>query len=188
MATHKQRSSVVGPLALLAAAAMMLSRTFVAPASRATSRQVSVGRQGYESGKVNLGTEIGKEAPPPPAPVLECDEGCMTAIFDCLEEGCSVDALMKLDTKLADDEKKIADSVKQLAEVQKTAYTSENAGTMAWLQNFLSRSGSLRGQLQALKGIEDSDFVKQMVKAASIAFGGGRPTDYPKVGVSPYSA
>jgi len=112
----------------------------------------------------------------------------MTAIFDCLEEGCSVDALMKLDSKLADDEKKIADSVTQLAETQKTAYTSENAGTLAWLQNFLSRSGSLRGQLLALKGVEDTDFVTQMVKAASVAFGGGRPTDYPKVGVSPYSS
>lgn len=50
----------------------------------------------YQSGKVNVGAEIADEAPPPPPPVLECDEGCMTAIFDCLEEGCSVDALLGL--------------------------------------------------------------------------------------------
>ena len=29
------------------------------------------------------------------------------------------------------------------------------AGTLAWLNNFLSRSGSLRGQLQALQGVKD---------------------------------
>ena len=30
------------------------------------------------------------------------------------------------------------------------------------------------------RSAEDSDFVQQMVKAASVAFGGGRPNDYPK--------
>eukprot|EP00435_Cladocopium_sp_Y103_P036725 s1261_g9.t1 len=119
-------------------------------------------------------------APPPPPPVLECDEGCMTAIFDCLEEGCSVDALLKLDQKLAEDEKKIVSTVKEIQTVQKTAFSPENAGTLAWLNNFLSRSGSLRAQLQALQGVKDSDFIQQMVKAAAVAFGGGRPNDYPK--------
>ncbi|CAE7226346.1 unnamed protein product [Symbiodinium natans] len=112
----------------------------------------------------------------------------MTAIFDCIEEGCSVDALLKLDVKLAEDEQRIADTVKELEGVQKTAYSPENAGTLAWLKNFLSRSGSLRAQLQALQGVKDSDFIQQIVKAASVAFGGGRPNDYPKVGVSPYSS
>eukprot|EP00930_Biecheleria_cincta_P076701 TRINITY_DN6391_c0_g1_i1.p1 TRINITY_DN6391_c0_g1~~TRINITY_DN6391_c0_g1_i1.p1 ORF type:complete len:190 (-),score=46.82 TRINITY_DN6391_c0_g1_i1:251-820(-) len=189
MAASRQQRSMLGPLALLAAAAclgQLLSQAFTAPVSR-TPRQVSVGRR-YETGKVNLGSEIGEEAPPPPTPVLECDEGCMSAIFDCMEEGCSVEALMKLDSQLADDEKKIAESVQKLSEIQKTAYSAENVGTLAWLQNFLSRSGSLRGQLQALKGVKDTNFIKQMVKAASVAFGGGRPNDYPKVGVSSYSS
>jgi len=158
---------------------------FIGSCPPRTSR---VARGAYESGKLNLGAEVDYDVPPPPQPVLECDEGCMVAIYDCLEEGCSVDALMKLDKKLADDERKIESSVNAIEEQQKTAYNDENKGTLAWLGNFLSRSGSLRAQLQALKGIEDSDFVKQMVKAASVAFGGGRSTDYPKIGVSPYSA
>mmetsp|Transcript_79443 Transcript_79443/g.199652 ORF Transcript_79443/g.199652 Transcript_79443/m.199652 type:complete len:105 (+) Transcript_79443:374-688(+) len=71
---------------------------------------------------------------------------------------------------------------------KKTAYNEENLGTLAWLSNFLDRSGSLRAQLQALTGFQDSDIVKQMVKAASVAFGGGRKGDYPKVGASSYSS
>ena len=49
---------------------------------------------------MNVGAEVADDAPPPPPPVLECDEGCMTAIFDCLEEGCSVDALLGLEQHL----------------------------------------------------------------------------------------
>jgi len=144
-------------------------------------------RTAFESGKVNVGVEIQGEAQAPPQPVLDCDDACVTAIYDCIEEGCSVDAIMKLDTQLAEDEKKIADSIQDLSALQKTSYSPENAGTIVWFENFLSRSGTLRGQLQALKGIQNSDFVSQMVKAAAMAFGGGRQTDYPKVGVSPYS-
>mmetsp|Transcript_53264 Transcript_53264/g.115129 ORF Transcript_53264/g.115129 Transcript_53264/m.115129 type:complete len:192 (-) Transcript_53264:108-683(-) len=141
-----------------------------------------------ESGKVNIGVELQDELPPPPAPVLECDESCMTAIFDCMESGCSVEALMDLDKNLAEDEAKVATSIKELEEYQKVAYSPENSGTLAWLKNFLGRSGSLRAQLEALKGVEDNSFVSQMIKAASVAFGGGRHGDYPKVGVSPYSS
>jgi len=141
----------------------------------------------FESGKLNLGTEIDGDRPPPPQPVLDCDESCITAIYDCLEDGCSVDALMKLDSKLAEDEQKIASSIDELAAAQKTAYSEENVGTLALLTNFLSRSGSLRAQLQALRGIENSDFVQQIIKAAAVAFGGSRPNDYPKIGVAPYS-
>merc|ERR1712039_860100 len=76
--------------------------------------------------------------------------------------------------QLAEDERKIAGSIEGLHTAQKTAFSEENMGTLAWLNNFLGRSGSLRAQIQALKGFEDNDFVKQMVKAASVAFGGGR--------------
>lgn len=149
------------------------------PASRRTA---------YESGKVNVGAEIKMESEKLVAPMLDCDEACMTAIYDCLEDGCSIEALQSLDQKLAEDESKIVSSMRQLQAIQKTDFSEENTGTLAWLNNFLGRSGSLRAQLKALRGLQDSDFVKQMIKAAGVAFGGGRHGNYPKVGVSPYSA
>lgn len=167
-------------------ALQVFSVNFLLPS--APQRAPAVARRSFETGKVNVGTEISGKPSAPPQPVLECDEGCMTAIMDCIEDGCSIEALATLDKKLADDESIIADTVAELKTSQKTAYSQENAGTLAWMGNFLSRSSSLRAQLQALRGVSDSDFVKQMVKAASVAFGGGRPNDYPKVGVSAYSA
>jgi len=94
---------------------------------------------------------------------------------------------MKLDQKLASDEQKMADTISEISAAQKTAYSEENAQTLAWLSNFLGRSGTLRAQLASLNGAKDTDFVKQFVKAASVAFGGGRPNDYPTVGVSAFS-
>mmetsp|Transcript_98435 Transcript_98435/g.278782 ORF Transcript_98435/g.278782 Transcript_98435/m.278782 type:complete len:194 (-) Transcript_98435:70-651(-) len=173
-------------LGLIAIAGVrMLDVVFMTPVRAASSRVMR--HAAFESGKVNVGVEKDEEAPVPPQPVLDCDEGCMTAIFDCIDEGCSVDALLKLDQKLAEDEQTIATTMEELKTVQKTSFSAENAGTLAWLGNFLGRSGSLRAQLQALRGMQDSDFVKQMVKAASVAFGGGRPNNYPSVGVSSYS-
>merc|ERR1712086_566341 len=135
-----------------------------------------------------MGVDItGDDVESPPLPVLECDQGCLVAINDCLEEGCSVEALAKLDSELAEDEAKVTQAMADLQEQQKTKFALDGKGTIAWLKNFLGRSGSLRAQLQQLKTMENKDFVEQMVKAASVAFGGGRTGDYPKVGVSPYS-
>ena len=188
MAFQQRSSRALSICVALAAAAGIRSLGFVATGGAATPR-LRVARAAYESGMVNAGVEIGEELPPPPQPVIECDEGCMTAIYDCIEEGCSVDALLKLDTKLADDESKIVSTMKALQDQQKLNYSPENAGTLAWLGNFLNRSGGLRAQLQTIKTVaKDSDFVKQMMKAAAVAFGGMKKGDYPKVGVSGYSA
>jgi len=195
MAARRHASSM---LTILVCAALLvafhgylgtLGNVFVVASLRSSSKRQSglPRRAEFESGKVNLGAEIHTDEAPPPQPVIDCDESCITAIYDCLEDGCSVDALIKLDSKLAEDEQKIAASIDELAAAQKTAYSEENVGTLAWLSNFLSRSGSLRAQLQALRGIENSDFVQQIIKAAAVAFGGSRPNDYPKIGVSPYS-
>jgi len=145
-------------------------------------------RAAFDSGKVNLAG--GGDASDVVEPLLEVNEATNVAIQDCLEEGCSVEALMSLDVKLAADESKVAETMKEIAAAQKTAYSEDNDEKLSWYGNFLSRTGTLREQLRALSSVKDkeSDFVKQLVKAASVAFGGGRSGDYPKVGVSGYSS
>mmetsp|Transcript_23359 Transcript_23359/g.47279 ORF Transcript_23359/g.47279 Transcript_23359/m.47279 type:complete len:190 (-) Transcript_23359:159-728(-) len=173
--------------ALAVACCSAASRCFLPTSTRASSRVVA--RASFETGKVNVGVDAGV-APPKsvPAPLLEVNAATSVAILDCLEEGCSVEALMALDAKLARDELKVKGSLDEIQEVQKTEFSEDNTEAIAWFENFLGRTGTLRAQLQAMKGVEDTDFVKQLMKAASVAFGGGRPNDYPKIGVSPYSA
>jgi len=178
-------------LVLLGAVCLATLRSvgFVGPRQQVRFQDVVRPAVQYESGKVNLGVEVqAEDIPPPPQPVMTCDEGCMTAISDCLEDGCSVEALMKLDTKLAQDEQQIVENVEALRNAQKTAFSEENASTITWMNDFLNRSGALRAQLQTLKSFENSDFVQQLVKAAAVGFGGGRKSDYPKIGVSSYSS
>ena len=56
--------------------------------------------------------------------------------------------------------------------------SSEDAAEqLAWLLNFLDRTGSLRAQLMAVKGLEAPDFAKQLMRAAAVAFGGGLLAD-----------
>jgi len=194
MACHQKASTsrlpamaVLGLAAFAGLKALSFGAGFVGASTHRRTASLRSGRASYETGKVNVGAEIKADVMAPPTPVIECDESCMTAILDCLEDGCSVEALARLDMQLAEDEQKIANSIDQIRAAQKTAFSEENVGTLAWLDNFLGRSGSLRAQLKSMKSFEDLDFVKQMVKAASFAFGGGRKGDYPKVGVSSYS-
>jgi len=189
-----RRAGVLAPLALCALALLAL-RTFRGDAfaagapGAARARPALAVRAAFESGKVNVGTEIGDgSAAVPREPVMECDSSCMSAIEDCLDEGCSVEALMKLDQQLASDEKKVEAAMSEIKQMQKTERAPEADAQLAWLGNFLGRTSALRGQLLALRPVDDTPFVAKIIKAASVAFGGGRPTDYPKVGVSPYSS
>mmetsp|Transcript_139037 Transcript_139037/g.352470 ORF Transcript_139037/g.352470 Transcript_139037/m.352470 type:complete len:190 (+) Transcript_139037:48-617(+) len=188
--TARRHSPLLSVACLVIGALLLrevLDASFVAP-QRAAAARGRVARSSYESGRINLDAELG-ESKSLPVPVLEASEATNRAIMDCIEEGCSVDAIMELDGKLARDEQKIQASIEAVKTAQKTAYSEENVAALVWFDNFLQRAGGLRAQLQALKGTpQDTDFVKQLVKAASVAFGGGRETDYPKVGVSPYSA
>lgn len=152
------------------------------------SHGMRVARAAYDSGKVNLGVEPQMEGASLPAdPALSCDEDCMSAISECLDEGCSVEAMLQLDQKLAETEGEIQKSIEEVEQVQKTAKVEGAGAKILQLKNAIQRLGSLRGQLYAMKEVDDSGFVQKLIKAASVAFGGGRTTDYPKVGVSPYS-
>mmetsp|Transcript_15865 Transcript_15865/g.19419 ORF Transcript_15865/g.19419 Transcript_15865/m.19419 type:complete len:188 (-) Transcript_15865:106-669(-) len=157
-------------------------------------RSVDLGRQrsskrAFQQGKVNLNMESAVvKSRHMPEPILEANEATTVAIQDCLDEGCSVEALMELDQKLARDEAKIRDALDQLHDIQSQEYSEDSAEQIAWLDNFLNRCNSLRAQLMAVKTLEEPDFTAQMMRAAAVAFGGGRQGDYPKVGVSPYSS
>merc|ERR1719254_55703 len=113
--------ALVGLALATLAARQGLRLGFVVTGARNSRRGGLVARRSFESGKVNLGVEIEQDVPPPPSPTIECEEECMTAIMDCLEDGCSVEALTKLDRKLAEDEGKLMASVGELREAQKTA-------------------------------------------------------------------
>jgi len=185
-----RRTPLLSAVYLTAAAVLalrVLDTSFVAPRRGEVAAPKLTPRASFESGKINKAVELG-ESKSLPKPLLEANGATKLAIADCLEGGCSVEALMELDSKLARDEGKIQSSMDEVKAAQKTAYSQDNVEALVWFDNFLQRTGGLRAQLQALKGAKDSDFVKQLVKAASVGFGGGRETDYPKVGVSPYSA
>ncbi|CAE7454773.1 unnamed protein product, partial [Symbiodinium sp. CCMP2456] len=57
-----------------------------------------------------------------PEPMLEANEATTVAIQDCLEEGCSVEALMDLDGKLARDEARVKAMLDSLHDVQSKEY------------------------------------------------------------------
>eukprot|EP00933_Yihiella_yeosuensis_P063152 TRINITY_DN6623_c0_g1_i1.p1 TRINITY_DN6623_c0_g1~~TRINITY_DN6623_c0_g1_i1.p1 ORF type:complete len:190 (+),score=42.55 TRINITY_DN6623_c0_g1_i1:185-754(+) len=166
--------------------------SFVAPRIAGAPRLRYAGRFAtkFEPGKINFGLDAAMaKSKSVPKPMLECNEATNVAIQDCLEEGCSVEALMELDRKLAKDEQKIADTMAEIHNTQASEYSQDAAEQVIWLDNFLSRTGALRAQLHAVNTFKaDSDFAKTLMKAAAVAFGGGRQTDYPKIGVSPYTA
>mmetsp|Transcript_32488 Transcript_32488/g.67033 ORF Transcript_32488/g.67033 Transcript_32488/m.67033 type:complete len:188 (+) Transcript_32488:76-639(+) len=175
---------------VMAVACFYWNRTFITSMPALPRGQSSKIIQGATSGKVNLDRsqelrDLMGKVPSSPAkqaaekswelPVLECDEGCVSAIESCLEEGCSVDALMKLDAAIAKDEKTIEAKLKGKQD--------------AWLQNFLQRSGALRAQLSTMLSRKKSEpWMKQLVKAAQLAFKSSRDGDYPKVGASSYTS
>lgn len=144
-------------------------------------------RGAFESGKVNLGVEVEQEVAAAPAEVAEYEANSMAAIMDCLEDECSVEALLQLEDTLADEEWKALETVGQLSSVKASALDEDKEGVFVWFDNFIDRSKSLRAQLKALQEVKDTHFVKQFVRAAAVAFGGGRRGDYPKTGASAYS-
>jgi len=183
-----RRSSSILCAAVCALAALKVANlSFVGV--KAATRASKLARS-YDSGKVNIGAEdaLGEEAPLPLQP-METDEKLVSsAILNCIEEGCSVEALMALDEQLAGDEKRITAAMDDVQDAQKTSLNKDSGASLAWYDNFLKRMGSLRAQVYAIKDHKDSDFIQQIMKATAVSFGGARKSDYPKVGVSSYSA
>ncbi|CAK9076836.1 Uncharacterized protein SCF082_LOCUS36965 [Durusdinium trenchii] len=144
------------------------------------------GRRGHPTraftqGKVNLNLDGSiVTSRHMPEPMLEANEATTLAIQDCLDEGCSVEALMDLDQKLARDEAKVKVALDELHDLQSQEFSEDSAEQIAWLKNFLDRCASLRAQLMAVKTLEAPDFASQLMRAAAVAFGGGRHGDYPK--------
>eukprot|EP00438_Fugacium_kawagutii_P024387 Skav213363 [mRNA] locus=scaffold317:391135:401196:- [translate_table: standard] len=176
-------------VAALAVLLWACHQAFVLPLRPVGLSRSRSSKRAFDKGKVNLNMEGAVvKSRNMPEPMLEANEATTVAIQDCLNEGCSVEALMDLDQKLARDEAKIKDALDQLHDLQSQKYSEDSAEQIAWLGNFLNRCASLRAQLMAVKTLEEPDFVSQMMRAAAVAFGGGRHGDYPKVGVSPYSS
>jgi len=184
-----RRSSSILCAAIFALAALKVANlSFVG--AKAATRASRVARS-YDTGKVNIGAEefaSEAELPAPTLPAIEADEKQISsAIMNCIEEGCSVEAMMALDQQLAGDEKRITAAMADVQDLQKTSL-NKDAGALVWYDNFLQRMGSLRAQVYAIKDHKDSDFIQQIMKATAVSFGGARENDYPKVGVSSYSA
>eukprot|EP00931_Biecheleriopsis_adriatica_P049421 TRINITY_DN2858_c0_g1_i3.p1 TRINITY_DN2858_c0_g1~~TRINITY_DN2858_c0_g1_i3.p1 ORF type:complete len:189 (-),score=64.41 TRINITY_DN2858_c0_g1_i3:101-667(-) len=188
MAAHRSSRFVTLVALLLAACVLIKSLTFVNVAPLRSTGSTAL--RSFEKGKVNAGVEGSVvKSKNMPKPFIEANEATNLAIQDCLEEGCSVEALMALDQKLASDEKKVTEALDAMHASQSVEYSEEGEEQVAWLKNFLDRSGSLRAQLQAVNTLKvDGDFASQLMRAAAVAFGGGRSGDYPAVGVSPYSS
>lgn len=135
---------------LVAGAALGFASNFLQGAARPVARVARPAA--FESGKLNLGIEGSVvKSKHMPEPVLEATESTNAAIQACLEEGCSVEALMELDQKLAKDEATIKTTLDELHSSQAEEFSEEGSEQIAWLSNYLDRSGSLRAQLQAVK-------------------------------------
>eukprot|EP00930_Biecheleria_cincta_P087197 TRINITY_DN76444_c0_g1_i1.p1 TRINITY_DN76444_c0_g1~~TRINITY_DN76444_c0_g1_i1.p1 ORF type:complete len:186 (+),score=41.26 TRINITY_DN76444_c0_g1_i1:55-612(+) len=185
MAQQRQRRGAVlwcffGLLAILGC----LPASFTVP--HGVSSGARVARKAFETGKLNLGLDLGSSAVPDP--VLVCDESTRLGIMDCLEQGCSVEALLEFDARLAKDEQKIHHALEELQQANKMQGSKQISEKVAWYNNFLSRTSTLRTQLRTVRQVKNEDFVTKFLKAAAVAFGGARPCDYPAIGVSPYTA
>mmetsp|Transcript_96518 Transcript_96518/g.133810 ORF Transcript_96518/g.133810 Transcript_96518/m.133810 type:complete len:189 (-) Transcript_96518:116-682(-) len=185
-----RRSFRAALLAVLLTLGLRQALLFVSAPFQTARAPPSLTLRAFEQGKINLGVDgTVVKSRHMPEPMLEANEATTVAIQDCLEEGCSVEALMELDGKLARDEARVKAMLDNLHDVQSKEYCEDTAEQIAWLSNFLDRSGSLRGQLVAVKSVKEPEpLATQIMKAAAVAFGGGRQGDYPKVGVSPYSS
>eukprot|EP00971_Amphidinium_carterae_P338851 6476378-Amphidinium_carterae.1 len=113
--TQSRRGGLRNVLLVAVAAALVFgpsapSSNFLGAQSRVTSR---IPRRSFQAGMVNKGVDTDvpaegeQQTAPVPEPVIECDQACVVAIQECVEDGCSIEAMQKLDAILAGDEQQI---------------------------------------------------------------------------------
>ncbi|CAE7765573.1 unnamed protein product, partial [Symbiodinium sp. KB8] len=102
------RSFRAALLAVLLTLGLRQALLFVSAPFQTGKAPRSLTLRAFEQGKINLGVDgTVVKSRHMPEPMLEANEATTVAIQDCLEEGCSVEALMELDGKLARDEARV---------------------------------------------------------------------------------
>eukprot|EP00930_Biecheleria_cincta_P065070 TRINITY_DN50774_c0_g1_i1.p1 TRINITY_DN50774_c0_g1~~TRINITY_DN50774_c0_g1_i1.p1 ORF type:complete len:177 (+),score=39.71 TRINITY_DN50774_c0_g1_i1:88-618(+) len=91
------------------------------------------------------------------------------AAEECIKEGCSVETLQHLHSKLMLDEDRIRERVEMLAQQQDSLYFDDLSVEIGLLRLALSRLHRLSSELNAMLGVQNSDFSKEL--AAYLAFG-----------------
>merc|ERR1719223_636898 len=113
--------------------------SFTAPAARARLPRHA------ESGKVNLQEEEDEFQSWKAYSAMkgmDVESSVADAIQTCVDDGCSVEAMMTLDRILAENEERVMSAKSE---------KSSDEVAVAWLDNFLSKTVSLRSQLLAVK-------------------------------------
>eukprot|EP00931_Biecheleriopsis_adriatica_P074396 TRINITY_DN4845_c0_g1_i8.p1 TRINITY_DN4845_c0_g1~~TRINITY_DN4845_c0_g1_i8.p1 ORF type:complete len:208 (-),score=42.78 TRINITY_DN4845_c0_g1_i8:168-791(-) len=136
-------------------------------------------RSAFESGSVNLERAVPRVSAD--IPMLECGEACMAAIDECMSSGCSVEAMLSLDEKLAADEQKVKQNMALLKDWRKVDLAFSGHGMLRWLESCLPRFEALRAELRSAKIQQPQESIlAQIGKAIMYPFGFGfRQTDYP---------
>ncbi|OLQ13328.1 hypothetical protein AK812_SmicGene2724 [Symbiodinium microadriaticum] len=127
-----RRSFRAALLAVLLTLGLRQALLFVSAPFQTGKAPRSLTLRAFEQGKINLGVDgTVVKSRHMPEPMLEANEATTVAIQDCLEEGCSVEALMELDGKLARDEARV--KAVGYVMVYRLSFDSEN-GTKVLLQ------------------------------------------------------
>mmetsp|Transcript_3575 Transcript_3575/g.6292 ORF Transcript_3575/g.6292 Transcript_3575/m.6292 type:complete len:200 (+) Transcript_3575:61-660(+) len=94
----------------------------------------------------------------------------------CIEEGCSVEKLSDLVEKLSFDEGRIRKTLEKLQVARAKFDVPSYEEEIGLLRLSLSRFHSLSNELQAMLGVQNSDFTKEF--AAYLAFGKGHTAGF----------
>ncbi|CAE7447771.1 unnamed protein product [Symbiodinium sp. CCMP2592] len=88
----------------------------------------------------------------------------------CIEEGCTVEDIMRIQNKLETDEGRIREAIEML-QVARDSFSVDSSSGIGLLRMSLSRIHSLNNKLQALISSQGQQFAKEF--GAYLAFGHG---------------